>query len=554
MTFLPILERELRVAARRQATYWARGAVALAALVIFALLIASARRSLPPGQLAQHVFNAVGVLGFAFCLLTGIFFTADCISEEKRERTLGLLFLTDLKGYDVIFGKLAATSLNAIYGLLAVLPVLGLPLLMGGVSGSQFGCLVLVLIATLFLSLTAGLCVSTLSRDTHQAMVGTLVLLLVTAGGFPLFYWLGAILLGAKYEFWLLLSPGYAFALALKGGGQPAFWYSLGLFLALAAGFLVLASLRLPRAWPEQETRPARVRTRSIRKQVREMSLGVRVHRSQILQDNPFHWLATRDLSQSPVGQWIGGLLLLLLAGSVWGTWRGPDKDEAFGCALFITYGLHQLFKFAVATEASRRFCEDRRSGALELLLTTPLSTRSILDGQWEALKARFRAPLFTLGLLNLALIWLLLGPNPMRMARQEKAVFSGILVGGILLLLLDFAALIWVGMRAGLRAQRHHRAVLGTFGRVMLCSWLAAFSFVFLGMSGVGDFETTLVLWFVIGAVIDIALIGWATNELLTRLRTLAGSYEIATCASANEAFPTPGLAPAGLTADPKR
>ena len=44
---------------------------------------------------------------------------------------MGLIFLTDLKGYDVVLGKLAATSLNGFYGLLAVFPLLAFPLLTG---------------------------------------------------------------------------------------------------------------------------------------------------------------------------------------------------------------------------------------------------------------------------------------------------------------------------------------------------------------------------------------------------------------------------------------
>ena len=64
-----------------------------------------------------------------YCLFSGRISTADCLSEEKREGTLGLLFLTDLKGYDVVLGKLAATSVSAFYGLLAALPVLAVPVL-----------------------------------------------------------------------------------------------------------------------------------------------------------------------------------------------------------------------------------------------------------------------------------------------------------------------------------------------------------------------------------------------------------------------------------------
>ena len=34
--------------------------------------------------------------------------TADCLSEEKREGTLGLLFLTDLRGYDIVVSSSSA--------------------------------------------------------------------------------------------------------------------------------------------------------------------------------------------------------------------------------------------------------------------------------------------------------------------------------------------------------------------------------------------------------------------------------------------------------------
>ena len=71
-------------------------------------------------------------------LLAGIFTTADCLSEEKREGTLGLLFLTDLKGYDIVLGKIVAASVNWFFGLLALFPVLALSLLMGGVAPGEF--------------------------------------------------------------------------------------------------------------------------------------------------------------------------------------------------------------------------------------------------------------------------------------------------------------------------------------------------------------------------------------------------------------------------------
>src|SRR6266513_2901038 len=187
MTFLPIVERELRVAARRRGTYLLRFLLALVALVFWFLLLVSARSS--SAEKGQILFMAIGIIALGFSLLAGVFLTADCLSEEKREGTLGLLFLTELKGYDVVLGKLMATSLHAFYGLLAVLPLLALPLLMGGVTAGEFWRVTVVLIATLLLSLAVGMVVSGFCRETRQAMALTLLGVIVLAGVLPLLFW-----------------------------------------------------------------------------------------------------------------------------------------------------------------------------------------------------------------------------------------------------------------------------------------------------------------------------------------------------------------------------
>ena len=54
----------------------------------------------PPELVGGYIFKALTALSVFYCLISGRLTTVDCISEEKREGTLGLLFLTDLKGYD----------------------------------------------------------------------------------------------------------------------------------------------------------------------------------------------------------------------------------------------------------------------------------------------------------------------------------------------------------------------------------------------------------------------------------------------------------------------
>src|SRR5262245_1959321 len=133
MTFLPIVDRELRVAARKRRTYWSRVTAAGIAIGIAwcLFIIAELERSFFSKQLGPILFSIFKWLSFAYAAGAGVFLTSDCLSEEKRDGTLGLLFLTDLRGYDVVGGKLLATSLRAAYGLLAAFPVIGLSFLLG---------------------------------------------------------------------------------------------------------------------------------------------------------------------------------------------------------------------------------------------------------------------------------------------------------------------------------------------------------------------------------------------------------------------------------------
>src|SRR5204862_1154910 len=126
---------KLSVASRKSRTYWTRFIAALTAICLIVWMILTLGSALSDSQsVGGKIFISLATIGFFFAVLAGTHTTADCISWEKREGTLGLLFLTDLKGYDVVFGKLAATSLNAFYSLLAIVPVMALPLLMGSVS------------------------------------------------------------------------------------------------------------------------------------------------------------------------------------------------------------------------------------------------------------------------------------------------------------------------------------------------------------------------------------------------------------------------------------
>ena len=257
MPFLPIAERELRVAARRKATYRTRFWAVFTGVGHFHLAVSrTCERRIAGGDAGKNNFHRCFPPWRSFTAVDRCRATADCLSEEKREGTLGLLFLTDLKGYDIVFGKLVSRSLNAVYGLLAIFPVIGICLLLGGVSMAQFAKTVLSLLTALFFSLAAGLFVSTFNRQERVAMFFTIVLFFFFAGG-PF------LAVDQQTVAGLASEPGVYFILAIEpfagftGMFDPnAYWYGLIVTWVTTVAFLAYASLRLPHSWQEQERKP----------------------------------------------------------------------------------------------------------------------------------------------------------------------------------------------------------------------------------------------------------------------------------------------------------
>ncbi len=531
MAFLPIVERELRVASRRKATHRIRLWTTLAGLLVsFCFILASAVFGRRTPNIGQVLFNILTYYAFGLSLLAGVFLAADCVSEEKREGTLGLLFLTDLKGYDVVLGKLMAVGLSALYGLVAVLPVTGLPLLLGGVTGAEYWRVSLALVNTLFFSLATGILVSTWSREATRAMGNTLGLLVIAVVGLPL---LGGIMSVTRLpaDWWYLtsLSPFYAFsygAEALMAGHPGRYWICLLASHGFAWFMLVLACWWLPRAWQDKPFRrqmisPAATRGRG--------PTGARFiwpdpRRARLLDLNPILWLAG-----SNSGMWwrfwavpLSGMAL------VFAILQLSPSPLAFAGATYFFWLLGFVMKSLVAFQACRFFVDARRSGALELILSTPLTSREIIRGQWLALKRLLLWPVVVLLVAHLLLsVFQIVGSaryfnsSAIRVSgagvRGSITPFVGFFQGRtwpILLLqsgsllyqltksVADYLAVGWVGMWLGLSTKKPNLA--------------AAFTILFVVI-------IPMALVCVPSVVIDLVFILWARQKLLDEFRRTA-------------------------------
>ncbi|MBN8246346.1 MAG: hypothetical protein J0L84_02755 [Verrucomicrobia bacterium] len=418
MTFLPLAERELRVAARQPITRRLRLGAALAALVIaagFYLLLSVGLPGASRAGFGTALFTTLIAIAFGAALLAGPFLTSDCLSEEKREGTLGFLFLTDLRGHDVVLGKLASTSVRAGFALLALLPVVATALLLGGVTGLQFWKSALTLISTLAVSLSAGMLASALSRQPQKALALTLLFLALLTGVTPL---LDELLGGTGSPgpvFFRMLSP-VSLLMSAQGWSRGSFWLGWLVQWGIAASCLGVSSLVLPHVWQDR-ARSTAPRRRSLTAGTTSTGgFGGRRHRwrSRMLDENPAIWLAVRERWMLWMTWAMAGVLGALTLGvGLWAFWFEPASPGAAALASgslmiwsWISGLLIWVLFIGAATQSARFFVDARRSGLLELLLATPLSDRAIVSGHWHGWWRFYGLPLALCLAMSAASTW----------------------------------------------------------------------------------------------------------------------------------------------------
>lgn len=477
MTFLPIVARELRVASRRASTYWSRtGTASLCIGVgVFVYLMNDGGSS---SQLGIVLFSTMVGLSLLHSLTVGVRHTADCLSEEKREGTLGLLFLTDLKGYDVVVGKLVSTSVNAFFGLLAILPIITISILMGGVTNGELWRVALVLVNSFFFSLSVGMFLSSVCKSSRSAMGWTFgAMLLFTLGLVIAENWAGNIKNWPTFSLalkWLNpVSSAFMVEDSTFKSNPNQFWASLACVHATAWLFLVMASFIVPRSWQD---RPSGAKAQNMRDKLRAVSDGGlherHAHRRRLLDVNAYYWLAARKRFK---GFWMWVIFAGLAGLWVWGERENRNEWVGMTNFFFTAFVLNLVLKIFMASESVRRLGEDRKIGSLELLLSTSLTVRDIIRGQLLALRRQFLWPVcFVLGI---EIIYLVIAVRGEGRGNDDLQASVGFALAMMILLVADMLAMSYVGMWNGLTAKNPNRAAGMTYRKVVVFPVVASFA-----------------------------------------------------------------------------
>lgn len=400
---------------------------------------------------------------FIFSVLQGLRETADSLAQERREGTLGLLFLTDLRGYDVVLGKLAAAAVKSFAALLAMLPAIVLPLWLGGVTGEECFRVALALGAALLLSMTAGLWISSMSRNAFLALLSgfllvTTILLLPALGVWS----------GRGIPRWMagpleMLAGTLQSQTAVKTGAfWPATLYSAilcGVFFWLSGRALSRVSLAEPiqssSGWWQRLMRP---------------TIGLRDSWGGTPSDDPAAWLGERTLPGRKM-LWIllgTAALASFLVGTVMG-----NKSVFVVIPMQIAFGL--LIKLWIAVLAVQPFNSARRNGAFELLLCTPVTPQSLVRGQMDALRAYFFAPgiISAIGLPLANFLGIVFFLPDLSKIQMIPGIVFGLL--WFTVFLLDLNALAYAGLWFGLTESHLPQAVSKTVFRILILPWITA-------------------------------------------------------------------------------
>lgn len=323
--------------------------------------------------------------------------TAGAVCLDKARGTLLHLLVTDLSSAEVVFGKLAARLLPLFGLVLASVPVLSICMWLGGIDPDAMIVAYAVTAGIAVLGSGFTFLLSVWGRKTHEVLLAAYLFEVLLLLAYPIALGLDAAWKStwlSPYVTWtnpfrLAFSP-YLF----RGPPDPDELATfLGFCLGVGVVSALLAVLTIRRVTVRQASRPERARRRR-RLFRRPRWLGPKLDRNPVVwrewhRQRPSRWV--RLVWAVYVGMAVSGTILVACYSD-----RGPS---AMISALQVSVGL-----LLVSVSAVTCLSEEGAPGSLDILLATPLATRSIVWGKWRG-AFRLVPWLAVLPVINVALV-----------------------------------------------------------------------------------------------------------------------------------------------------
>jgi ABC-type transport system involved in multi-copper enzyme maturation permease subunit len=347
--------------------------------------------------IGEQTYRRIVVIELTLILLVAPAATAGAVCLDKARGTLDHMLVTDLSNAEIVLGKLGVRLISVLGLVACVLPVLALTGLLGGIDPMALGGSFLVAIGCAIVGCSLAMTLSVYGRKTHEVLMLTYLIIIVRimAGLLvEIVHWMlmgppppraaGPNLWAALHD-WAEWSNPYYLALApytnpgrVGVADYPEF---LAGCLACSVALVGLATVRIRRVAQKQAGRPA---------------AGARRWLSDLRRPRWWPELPGPSLDANPVAwrewhrtrpSWMMRLAWGLYAafGLLWAYLASQARasglaDEAIGMMNMFQVALGLLL---VCVGASTSLAEERVRGSLDVLLSTPVSTWSILAAKW---------------------------------------------------------------------------------------------------------------------------------------------------------------------------
>ncbi len=516
--FGPVFTREASVVPRRAKSYLGR-AVYVATLFLLlctGYLVLDGARSLATNsdsaRFGGWMFTLLAPLQLLVLASLSAVGSASNVAQEKDRRTLILLLLTRLSGFEVVVGKLAATLLMPLSLLVCAAPLFfALPLL-GGVSPQQVLSVLLITGVTVVFAGSVGTVVGMWREKTFQAIAMTVLLLLMYVG-------LGEIiatLIPENEILGLVLSPPRTLFSASSPLASLSQATAVGvtMFVAwtIAMSFIVLAiGVAKVRVWnPSREVRlkaPEPETSDELLAEGQPASWKVRQARS--VWKNPVLWREVRTWAYGRKVIAIRVAFVLLFALITAAVYSQIQNGVAFEPAGRIGRGLPAV-TFPLATLgvislvlvnalAVNSVTGERDGLALDLLLVTDLAPHEFVFGKLFGVLYVAKEMI----LLPMLLIVFLAINGVMTYENMVYAIMSGVV-------LYLFVAVL--GIHSGLNYVSGRTATLASLGTVFfLCVGIAICMTIMVSFQGAFQLQLAPFLVMILGGGAALfASLGW--------------------------------------------
>jgi ABC-type transport system involved in multi-copper enzyme maturation permease subunit len=501
----PIVVRVVKVGGKRVQHLWTRAAYLLILLLV---MLASSQWYSPSGSLSERaksstvVFANVSMLQLAMMCLLAPVFAAGAISQEKDAETFNVLLTTPLTNAQIVLGSLASRMFFVITLLLSGLPIFCITMLYGGVTTDQIFMSFGIAGCTAILTGAVAITISVMrvgSRGTIFGFYMGIGIFLMAGYGLGTLSWtfVPESISPATGEGMSRLAPFHPFLaqmVALHWTQPPdralvehygwpfnAMYASphtayMGITLVLSVLLIGFATIFVRRGIKQGEVS---VWARAWRRLIRRTSRDSR--RAHRVWSNPVAWreAATRSGAASSdlvrytyIGGGIAAAILLLIARQAsWGFTTTAEATAWLSAVVLIEFATVMLMATNTAATAITR---ERESGTMELLLSTPLTSRYIVWGKLRGLVS-FTVPLLAVPVatvLAAAIFELARGANP-PMVHLASALF----LPPLLLVYSAFACML--GLTMSLKSKGSVQAVVTSVGLLVavgfglgLCGW----------------------------------------------------------------------------------